>query len=109
MIPAVKRTAAVLVVGLLIAGCGGQGASSSASPLAKPSSSPATSLPASSPGASPAPLTGAGDAPGEDAGSEVAGGRGSEEDNAEIQCRRQIVCRRLLFKKKTKKRMCTRR
>src|SRR2546427_12796004 len=59
MIPAVKRTAAVLVVGLLIAGCGGQGASSSASPLAKPSSSPATSLPASSPGASPAPLTGA--------------------------------------------------
>jgi hypothetical protein len=59
MIPAVKRAAEFLVVGLLVAGCGGTGANSATSPLAKPSSSPTTAPPVTSPAASPAPLTGA--------------------------------------------------
>src|ERR1700730_6699650 len=59
MIPAVRRAAAFLVLGLLLASCAGKSASSSASPLAKPSASPAAAPPTSSPGASPAPLTGA--------------------------------------------------
>ncbi len=66
MIPAVKVPTSLLAVGLLVAGCGGSGSHSAASPLAHASSSPATSSlpgasasPASSPNASPAPLTGA--------------------------------------------------
>src|SRR5713226_1748769 len=59
MIPAVKRSAAVLAVVLLVSGCGGRGSSATASPSAKPSSSAITSPLAFTPAASPAPLTGA--------------------------------------------------
>src|SRR5260370_7723392 len=56
MIPAVKHPASLVAFAFLIAGCGGQGSHSSASP--KATSSVAAS-PTSSSAASPAPLTGA--------------------------------------------------
>src|SRR6266849_1853811 len=58
MIPAVKRSTAVLAVALLIAGCGARGSISTASPSTKASSSPLSS-PIASAVASPLPLTGA--------------------------------------------------
>ena len=56
MIPAVKHPASLVAFAFLVAGCGGQGSHSSASP--KATSSVAAS-PTSSSAASPAPLTGA--------------------------------------------------
>lgn len=58
MIPAVKRSTAVLAVALLIAGCGAKGSDTTASPATKASSSPLSS-PVASAVASPVPLTGA--------------------------------------------------
>src|SRR5258708_940082 len=56
MIPAVKHPASLVAFAFLIAGCGGQGSHSSASPKA---TSSAAASPTSSSAASPAPLTGA--------------------------------------------------